>query len=113
MQRTGGIIALVAGVFAFFASICTFVAGFAPALLDAESAAFRTWDAALYGFVCAVLVIVWSALMMNRTERLPSVLVLITSVIGAIVGGPIVAICMVLAFIGGLVGVLDGSRRTT
>lgn len=113
MQRTGGIIGLIAGILAFFAAVATFFVGTAASFLDAEAAAFRSWDAALYGFLCALVVIIFSAQMMNRTDRLPSIVVVITSVVGFFVGGLFVAICMVLAFIGGLVGLLQGTRRTS
>jgi len=52
-----------------------------------------------------------SAIALGVKSKIPGILLIINSISGAILGGTIVAIFMVLAFVGGILVVI-GARRT-
>jgi len=56
------------------------------------------------------LTIILGAVALGAKGRLPGILLMICAVSGAILGGTIVAVFMVLAFIGGLIATIFGNR---
>lgn len=104
MQKAGGIIALVAGIFGVFAAIFTLAIGGIGAGLEAEGASTVVglgWGGVAFSFLTIIL----GAVAMGAKGRLPGILLMICAVAGAILGGTIVAVFMVLAFIGGVLAV--------
>ena len=86
MRKAGGIIVLVAGIFAIFASGFTLLAGGIATGFEAESAntiVNRGWG----GVVFAFLTIVLGAIALGAKGRNPGVLIIICSITGAILGG--------------------------
>lgn len=108
MQKAGGIIALISGIFGTGAAIVTlFIDGMGGAF---ESEGARTviglgWA----GLGFAFLTIILSAIALTSNRRLPGVLLIGCAIGGAVLGGTLVAICMVLTLIGGVL-VLTGLR---
>lgn len=105
MRKAGGLIALIAGVFAVIAAIVTLFVGGIGGALDAEGADTVIglgWG----GLGFAFLTIILGAVGMNSRSRIPGILLIVSSLAGAILGGTIVAIFMGLAAVAGLVSVI-------
>ncbi|KXO77724.1 hypothetical protein [Brucella anthropi] len=112
MQKAGGIIALVAGVFGVFAAIFTLAVGGMGAGLEAEGASTVIglgWGGVAFSFLTIIL----GAVALGAKGRLPGILLMICAIAGAILGGTLVAVFMVLAFIGGLIGIFGRSKHAS
>lgn len=110
MQKAGGIIALVAGIFGVFAAIFTLAVGGMGAGLEAEGASTVIglgWGGVAFSFLTIIL----GAVALGARGRLPGILLMICAVAGVIFGGTIVAVFMVLAFIGGLIATFGAKKR--
>ena len=110
MARAGGIVALIAGVLAIAAAVVTLLVGGCGAALEAEGAETVVslgWGGVIAAFGCIVLGAISAA---TRT-RWPGVLLILCAIFGAIFGGTLVAVVMVLALVGGFMVAL--SRRPT
>ncbi|WP_273792812.1 hypothetical protein [Brucella anthropi] len=112
MQKAGGIIALVAGIFGVFAAIFTLAIGGMGAGLEAEGASTIIrlgWGGVAFSFFTIIL----GAVALGARRRLPGILLMVCAVAGAILGGTIVAVFMALAFIGGLIATLGIGKTET
>ncbi|NYD84177.1 hypothetical protein [Brucella intermedia] len=110
MQKAGGIIALVAGIFGVFAAIFTLAIGGMGAGLEAEGASTIIglgWGGVAFSFLTIIL----GAVALGAKGRLPGILLMICAVAGAILGGTIVAVFMALAFIGGLIAAFGSKKQ--
>lgn len=105
MRKAGGIIVLAAGIFAVFASGITLFAGGLGAAFEAEGAD-TVVNLGWGGVVFAFLTIVLGAITIGAKGRIPGVLIVISAIAGAILGGTLVAIFMALAGIGGLLAAI-------
>jgi hypothetical protein len=108
MKKAGGIIALIAGIFGVIAAFVTLMiggVGSAVAAKDAQTVVMLGWGGVAFSFLTIVL----GAVCMNAASRWPGVLLIICAIAGAILGGTIVAIFMVLALVGGVLA-LFGKR---
>jgi hypothetical protein len=111
MQKAGGIISLVAGVFGVLAAIVTLAVGGIGSAFNAEGAstvAFLGWGGLAFSFATIVL----GALAMSARTKHVGIWLIGCAVAGALLGGTIVAVFMVLALIGGILAVI-GSKGTT
>ena len=112
MRKAGGIIALIAGIFAVFAAGFTLFTGGLGAVLEAEGADTIVnlgWGGVVFSF----LIIVLGAIAIGAKGRIPGVLIVVCAIAGAVLGGTLVAIFMALAGIGGLlaaVAALESSQ---
>lgn len=109
MQKAGGIIAIIAGIFGVFAAFITLLVGGMAAGFEAEGANTVIglgWGGVLFSFICIIL----GAVAMGAKRRLPGALLILTSIAGAILGGTLVAIFMVLALIGGILAMIGIKR---
>jgi len=105
MQKAGGIVALVAGIFGVLAALFTLMVGGMASAFEAEGASTVIglgWGGVLFSFLTIVL----GAVAMGAKTRIPGALLIISSILGAVLGGTIVAIFMVLAFIGGVLAIV-------
>jgi len=112
MQKAGGIIALVAGIFGIFAAVFTLAVGGLGAGLEAEGASTVVglgWGGVAFSFLTIIL----GAVALGAKGRLPGILLMICAVAGAILGGTIVAVFMALAFIGGLIATFGGQKQVS
>jgi len=110
MQKSGGIIGLVAGIFAVLAAIFTLFIGGVAAGFEAEGASTVVglgWGGVLFSFLTIVL----GAVAMGAKSKVPGALLMVCSIAGAILGGTFVAVFMVLAFIGGLLATI-GTKKS-
>lgn len=101
MEKSGGIIAIIAGVLGLFAAVVTLMAGGVGAIFNADGANTIIglgWGGVFFCF----LTIIFGAVAINAQSRMPGVLIIISSISGAFLGGNLVAILMVLAFVGGV-----------
>lgn len=121
MQKAGGIVALVGGIFGTFAAIFTLLAGGFVAGLEGASASLN--DAAVdtsvssqiagfgvMGLVFAFATIILGAVAMGATSKVPGILLIVCAIGGAITGGTFVAICMVLTLAGGVLALI-GTKK--
>jgi ABC-type amino acid transport system permease subunit len=102
MQKTGGIMALVAGIFGTLAGLVTLLVGGVASAVHAEAAATvvgLAWGGVLFSFATIAL----GAVTMDAKGRLTPMLLIICAIFGAILGGTPVAVCMILALVGGIV----------
>ncbi|WP_236020197.1 hypothetical protein [Brucella anthropi] len=65
------------------------------------------------GVAFSFLTIILGAVALGAKGRLSGILLMICAIAGAILGGTIVAVFMVLAFIGGLIAALSGTNKRT
>ncbi|TAK48716.1 MAG: hypothetical protein EPO23_06495 [Xanthobacteraceae bacterium] len=110
MQKAGGIIGLIAGIFGVFAAgITLFVGGIGKAV-EADQASMIVglgWGGLLFSFLC----IVFGAVVMNAESKIHGVLLILCAIIGAVTGGTLVAIFMLLALVGGVLATI-GTKKT-
>lgn len=105
MQKAGGIVALVAGIFGVMAAFFTLMVGGMASAFEAEGASTVVglgWGGVLFSFLTIIL----GAVAISAKTRTPGALLIISSVLGAVLGGTFVALFMVLAFIGGLLATI-------
>ena len=110
MKKAGGIVALVARIFGVLAAIVTLVIGGAGAAFEAEGADTIVglgWGGVLFSF----LTIVFGAIAMGAKGKMPGILIVLSAGAGAILGGTIVAICMALALVGGVIAIFGTSQQ--
>ena len=101
MQKAGGIIALISGIFGTLAAILTLFIGGVGSAFKADAASTVVglgWG----GIVFSFLVIILGAIAMGASSRIPGILLILSSIAGAVLGGTFVAVCLVLALIGGI-----------
>ena len=106
MKKAGGIIALVAGIFGVIAAGVTLFIGGIGGAFEAEGSSTVIglgWGGVLFSF----LTIVMGAVAISAETKKPAIILIVCAILGAILGGTLVAIFMGLALIGGIVAVLD------
>ena len=109
MQKAGGIIGLIAGIFGVIAALVTLMMGGVASAVQAESASTVVglgWGGILFSFLAIVL----GAVAMGAKNRIPGALLMVCSVAGIVLGGTFVALFMVLSFIGGLLAMI-GTKK--
>ncbi len=113
MRKAGGIIALIAGIFGIIAAVVTLFIGGIGGAFGASGHSMVIglgWGGILFSF----LVIVFGAIIIGSISKIYPILLIISSVLGMILGGTIVAIFMILSFIGGLIAVFskEGDKKS-
>ena len=106
MRKAGGIIALVAGILSVFAAIFTLFVGGIGGALEAEGAETVIglgWGGVFFSF----MVIVLGAVIIGRQGKFSCILLMVSAIAGAVLGGTIVAIFMALALMGGIIAIFD------
>ena len=114
MQKAGGIIALIAGIFGFIAAIITLLAGGLVAGLESvsnsgNSASREIGTFGMLGIVFSFLTIIFGAIAIGAKSRISGYVLILCAVVGGLTGGTLVAICMVLALAGGVVATVGVS----
>ncbi|SFD96205.1 hypothetical protein SAMN05660831_02694 [Thiohalospira halophila DSM 15071] len=105
MQKAGGIIALIAGIFGIFAAGFTLMVGGIGGAAEAEGASTVVglgWGGVLFSFLTIIL----GAVAMGSVSRKPGILLIISALAGAVLGGTLVAIFMALALVGGILATI-------
>lgn len=101
MKKAGGIFGIIGGVFGVFAALVTlFIGGVGGAFQasGADTVIGLGWG----GLAFAFLAIIFGAVSLGARSRTPGVLLTLSALGGAMLGGTMVAVCMVLALVGGL-----------
>jgi hypothetical protein len=109
MKKAGGIVALIAGVFGTGAALITLLLGGIGSAVGGEGASTIVglgWGGVLFSFA----VIVLGAIAIGAKNRVPGVLLIVCSLLGAVLGGTLVALFMVLALAGGILAVV-GTKK--
>ncbi len=109
IQRAGGIIALIAGIFGTLAAIITLSIGAVGGAFQAEdtdTVVGLGWGGVVFSFATIVL----GAVAMNAKGMAPGILLILGAVAGAVLGGTLVAICMVLALVGGILATIGAPK---
>ena len=109
MRKAGGIIALIAGIFAVGAAIATLLIGGLGSAFEAEGANTIIglgWGGVAFSFITIVL----GAIGIGVNSKFVGLLIVLSSLAGAILGGTFVAIFMILSLIGGIL-VVFGSKK--
>jgi len=109
MQKSGGIIALIAGIFGVIAAIVTLMFGGIASSVEAEGAN-TVVGLGFGGLAFSFLTIVLGAVAMGAKGKVPGILLIVCSIAGAILGGTLVAVFMVLALIGGVLATI-GTKK--
>jgi len=105
MQKAGAIIALIAGVFGVIAAGITLFVGGIGSAVQADGAGTVVglgWGGLLFSFATIIL----GALAISAKGRGIGIALMVASLLGAILGGTLVAVFMVLALVGGLLATL-------
>jgi hypothetical protein len=99
MQKAGGIIGLVAGIFGVLAAMVILLIGGIGTSIGGQGAQTVIglgWGGVLFSF----LIIIFGAISMSARSKIPGAFLTLSSIAGAILGGTLVAIFMALAFVG-------------
>jgi hypothetical protein len=112
MRKSGGIIALIAGVLSLMAATFTLFVGGVGANFNAEAGdtiILLGWG----GLFVSFAIIVLGAIAMNAKTFMPGLLIIIASIFGAIYGGTLVAVLMILALVGGVLACMSNADTET
>jgi len=105
VKKAGGIIAIIAGVFGVLAAGATLLLGGLASAFEAEGSGTVVglgWGGVIFSFA----VIVLGAIVLGAKGRVPAALLILSSILGSILGGTLVAIFMILALLGGVLAVV-------
>ena len=111
VRKSGGIVALIAGIFGVLAAFATLFIGGVGSAVGAEGAETVVglgWGGVFFSF----MVIVLGAVCINARSRVPGVLLVLCSIAGAALGGTFVAVFMVLALLGGILALLGRNKAS-
>jgi len=112
MRIAGGVIALIAGIFGIFSAGATLLFGGLGSALNSEGASTVIglgWGGVLFSFLTIIL----GAIAIGVKSKFPGILLIICSLGGIVLGGTLVAIFMVLAFIGGILVAIGARKQKT
>lgn len=109
MKKAGGVIAIIAGVFGVVAAGVTLLVGGVASAVEAEGSGTVVglgWGGVFFSFATIVL----GAIALGTRGRVPGILLIVSALLGAVLGGTLVAVFMVLALVGGILAVV-GTRK--
>ncbi|MGF6775851.1 hypothetical protein [Paraburkholderia sp. GAS334] len=110
MNKAGGIIGIIAGIFGVFAALTTLFVGGVGAAFQADGASTVVglgWGGVFFSFIT----IVCGAMAFSKPKGAGIALV-VASILGSVLGGTMVAICMVLSLIGGILAIIGAKSST-
>lgn len=105
MTKAGGIIAIIAGIFGILAAGITLLVGGLGGAFEANGASTVVglgWGGVLFSFI----VIALGAVCIGASTKKPGMFLIFSSIVGAILGGTLVGVFMVLALIGGVLATI-------
>ena len=104
MSKAGGILGIIAGIFGFVAAIVTLSLGGIGAAFNADKA--NTIVGLGYGGIIFSFAVIVCAAIAFAKPKGAGIALILCSILGAILGGTFVAICMVLSLVGGVLAVI-------
>ena len=112
MNKAGGIIALIAGIFGFFAAIFTiFMGGAIDALGSSRHDSQSIFDFGLWGLFFSCAIIILGAIAIGVQNRKIGISIVVLSLFGIVLGGTPVAICLMLSSVGGILCIVGGKKN--
>lgn len=109
MNKAGGLIAVIGGVFGTLAAVATLFIGGTGAAFEAQGFA-QMLNLGWSGIAASFLSIVFGSLALNITHWIPGMLLVLTGVGGFSFGGTLVAVCMALTIVGGLIALFPANE---
>lgn len=109
MNKAAGIIGIIAGIFGFIAAIVTLVFGGLGSAFGADRAASIV-NLGFGGILFSFLAIVFSAIVFSRPKG-AGIGLIVVSLAGAILGGTLVAVCMSLSLLAGVLALIGGKKQ--
>jgi hypothetical protein len=109
MRKAGDIVGLIAGIFGMLAALATLAVGGMGSAFNADGAStvvYLGWGGIAFSFLTIVL----GAVAMAVQSKIPGIMLIVSAIAGAILGGTLVAICMILALLGGVLAVIGSSK---
>ena len=109
MKEAGGIIALIAGTFGVTGAATTLFVGGVGGVFTVEGTGTVIglgWGGVLFSF----LTIIFGAMAIGAEGKVPGILLIISSILGAILGCTRVATCMVPALCGGILAIFGKKK---
>lgn len=106
MRKAGGIIGIIAGIFALLAAFVTLFIGGLGAAFQAQGAIAIVglgWGGVFFAF----MTIVFGAICLATTARIYGIVLMLCALAGAVLGGTLVAVFMILALMGGILASLS------
>jgi len=110
MKIGGGIVALIAGLFGVIMAFITLGIGGVGGAFGGEGAE-TVIGLGWAGIFLCFAIIAFAVISMFAKSKLPSIAVIVLSLITAIAGGTLVAIFMVLSLIGGVIALIGVSKE--
>ncbi len=105
MKTAGGILGLIGGLLGVSAALFTlFFGGLATAFhaSGASTVVGLGWGGLGFSFLTIIL----GAVSLSATSKWPGAMLIASSILGAVLGGTVVAICMILALVGGILAMV-------
>lgn len=112
MKKAGGIISLIAGIISIFAAFATLFIGGVGSAFEANGSNTVIglgWGGVIFSF----LVVIFGAIAIGAKGKVPSILLIVSSILGAIMGGTFVAIFMALALVGGILTLIGSKKESS
>jgi len=109
LQKAGGIIGLIGGIFGVLAAVVTLLTGGKASAFDVDNASLvivSGWAGIFFSF----LSIIFAAVTISSESKAPGIFLIICAIAGALLGGTFVAVFMVLALVGGALAAI-GTKR--
>ncbi|WP_228124830.1 tetratricopeptide repeat protein [Candidatus Methylospira mobilis] len=109
MHKAGGIIGIIAGIFGIIAAVATLFFGGIGSAFEAEGAKTVVglgWGGVAFSFLSIIL----GAVAFARPKA-AGIGLIIVSILGAILGGTLVAVCMALSLIGGILALIGAKNE--
>ncbi len=111
MKKAGGIVAIIAGVLGIFAALVTLMFGGMAGAVDANGAG-TVVGLGFGGIFFSFLVIVFGSICIGAKGKISGILLIISSILGMVLGGTFVALFLFLSLIGGILA-LFGNKPVT
>ncbi|NBG88181.1 hypothetical protein [Isachenkonia alkalipeptolytica] len=107
MQKTGGIIAMVAGAIVVVIAFATLIFGGG---IDWEALTLVE-DIGWGGLFFSFLVIIFGTMAITARDKIIGILLILSAILAAILGGLFVAVFMVIALIGGVMATMEMKNK--
>lgn len=112
MKTAGGILGLIGGLFGVSAALFTLFFGGVASAFHANGAS-TVVGLGWAGLAFAFLTIILGAVSLGATSKWPGAMLIASSILGAVLGGTVVAICMILALVGGILAMIGAKSEPT
>jgi len=110
MRNAGGLVALIGGIFGVIAALVTILIGGAGAVFEVSNAN-TVIGLGFGGILFSFLTIILGAVAMKVKSKTTGTLIIVSAILGMILGGTFVAIFMILPLIGGILVVTEAKKE--